>query len=65
LGEGYFRPQKQIEINRGYISRGAEQLHSPDGEKGGGLTVKFIGAAGDAKRYAFGKKSNGMMEGGD
>jgi addiction module HigA family antidote len=30
----------------------SEQLHSPDGEKGGGLTGKFIGTAGDAKHSA-------------
>lgn len=30
----------------------AQQLHSPDGEMRGGLMGKFIGAAGDAGRYA-------------
>jgi hypothetical protein len=30
-------------------------LHSPDGEKHGGLTGMFFGAAGDAWRYGFTK----------
>lgn len=31
----------------------AEQLHQPDGEDRGGLSGKFFGAAGYARRYPY------------